>query len=149
MGQGAGAMNQIPIDAISDILALDPNPRSYEELDRLTSAGLKKSTLKACVSNLCSDENNCNRILYQIIPKTDFLSERDCLTPDESMRVVRFARILAAAQYIWSSDQDAKEFMNHAHAMVDDMTPIEAAWTEAGTRRMEEVLWKIFYGSPV
>ena len=139
-------MNQIPIGAISDILALDPKPRSYEELDQLAASGLKKSSLKACVSHLCNDENECNRLLFQIIPKTDFLSERDCLTPDESFRVVRFARILATALYVWSSGLDAKEFMHHPHAMVENMTPIEAAWSEADTRRMEEVLWRIFYG---
>ena len=142
-------MRQIPIETISDILALDPKPRSYKELDRLASSGLNKSALISCVSTLFQDENDCNRILYQLVPKTEFLSKRDCLTPDESMRVVRFARILALTRYVWSSDQDAKEFMHHPHAMVGNMTPIEAAWTEAGARRMEEVLWKIFYGSPV
>jgi uncharacterized protein (DUF2384 family) len=34
------------------------------------------------------------------------------------------------------------------HPLLDGRTPLDVAMTELGARRVEELLWKLFYGVP-
>jgi len=59
------------------------------------------------------------------------------------------ARVLAYAEYVWDDTDQARAWMNRPHGELQGQTPLEAAKTELGARRVEDVLDKLFYGLPV
>jgi putative toxin-antitoxin system antitoxin component (TIGR02293 family) len=88
-------------------------------------------------------------IFCSIIPEATFKRRRDRLNSDESEKAERLARIVATADYVWDSEPDAREFLNTSHPLLDGRTPLDVSMTELGARRVEELLWKLFYGIPV
>ena len=87
--------------------------------------------------------------MSRIIPEATFKRRRDRLNPDESEKAERLARTFATADYVWDSEPDAREFLNTSHPLLDGRTPLDVSMTELGARRVEELLWKLFYGIPV
>ena len=68
---------------------------------------------------------------------------------DEPGKIERLARVCAAALYIWDDEPLAHEFLNTPHPLLNERSPLDVAMTEAGARRVEEVLWQLFYGVQV
>lgn len=55
----------------------------------------------------------------------------------------------ATAEDVWDDRAGAREWLNKAHPELDYKTPLEAAATEAGVRRVEEeILNKLRHGIP-
>ncbi len=52
------------------------------------------------------------------------------------------------ATSVWSDEDDAREFLSTPHPELEGRTPLDAALTELGVRRVEELVWKLFYGLP-
>ncbi|WP_120342854.1 antitoxin Xre/MbcA/ParS toxin-binding domain-containing protein [Paraburkholderia fungorum] len=69
--------------------------------------------------------------------------------PTELEQAERLARIVALAQYVWESETDARQFLNASHPLLDGRTPLDASTTEHGVRRVEDLMWRVFYGIPV
>ena len=65
---------------------------------------------------------------------------------DEPEKIERLARVCATALYIWDDESLAREFLNTPHPLLDERSPLDVAMTEAGARRVEELLWQLFYG---
>ena len=65
---------------------------------------------------------------------------------DESEKIARLARVCATALHIWDDEALAREFLNTPHPLLDQRSPLDVAMTEAGARRVEELLWQLFYG---
>ncbi|PCE21495.1 MbcA/ParS/Xre antitoxin family protein, partial [Burkholderia ubonensis] len=70
------------------------------------------------------------------------------LTQDESEKTERLARIVATAAYVWDDADAARQFLAAPHPELEGRAPLDVALTELGARRVEEVLWKLFYGLP-
>jgi putative toxin-antitoxin system antitoxin component (TIGR02293 family) len=49
---------------------------------------------------------------------------------------------------VWDDEADAREFLNTPHPLLDERAPLDVAMTELGARRVEELLWQLFYGLP-
>jgi putative toxin-antitoxin system antitoxin component (TIGR02293 family) len=111
--------------------------------------GLPKNALKASVDNVYLNNEDRKRLLYRIIPEATYKRRRDKLSAEESGRTVRLARIYATAQYVWNSDDDARTFLHTPHPLLKGRTPLDVAMTELGARRVEELLWQLFYGIAV
>ena len=47
------------------------------------------------------------------------------LTPEESARTERLARIVALAERIWNDDDETRAFLNRSHPLLDDRTPLD------------------------
>lgn len=62
-------------------------------------------------------------------------------TPDE-----RSGRVVAIANYVWDSEADAQNFLSTPHPLLGNRTPHDVLITEQGARRVEKLLWKIYYG---
>ena len=54
--------------------------------------------------------------------------------------------MIATAEYVWNSADDARVFLSSPHAMLGGKRPIEVALTELGARRVENLLWSLFHG---
>lgn len=133
-------------EKIASIMALIPVPHSFAELDALVSHGLPKKALKASVDSVCLNNEERKQLLYRIIPEATYKRRRDKLSAEESGRAERLARIYATAQYVWNSDDDARLFLHTSHPLLQGRTPLDVSMTELGARRVEELLWQLYYG---
>lgn len=61
----------------------------------------------------------------------------------------RFAKLAAAAEYVFDDLGDAKEWLHNPHPELAGRTPLEAAQSEIGAHNAEHILDRIFYGLPV
>jgi putative toxin-antitoxin system antitoxin component (TIGR02293 family) len=135
-------------EQIAAVMGLQPVPHSVAELDEQVRGGLPKSALKEGVAHAARSAGERRALLTRIVPEATFKRRRDRLSPDESEKTERLARIVATARYVWDDHGDAREFLNTAHPVLQGRTPLDVAFTEIGARRVEELLWKLFYGLP-
>lgn len=133
-------------EKIAAILSLIPAPHSFAELDALVSHGLPKQALKKIVDSVGINNEERRRLLYRIIPEATYKRRRDKLSAEESERTERLARVYATAQYVWNSDEEARAFLHAAHPLLQGRTPLDVSMTELGARRVEELLWRLYYG---
>jgi putative toxin-antitoxin system antitoxin component (TIGR02293 family) len=133
-------------EKIASVMALASVPHSFAELDELVSHGLPKNALKASVDRICLNNEDRKHLLYRIIPEATYKRRRDSLSVDESERAERLARVYATAEYVWDSDDDARAFLHAPHPMLQGRTPLDVSMSELGARRVEELLWKLYYG---
>ena len=133
-------------EKIGSVMALASLPHSFAELDELVSQGLPKHALKASVDRVCKSNEERKQLLYRIVPEATYKRRRSTLSADESGRAERLARVFATAQYVWNSEDDARTFLSTPHAMLQGRTPLDVSMTELGARRIEELLWKLYYG---
>lgn len=133
-------------EKIASVLALSSIPHSFAELDDLVTQGLPKLSLKASVDRVCLSSEDRKKLLYQIIPEATYKRRRIKLSADESERAERLARVFATTEFVWNSERDARLFLSAPHSMLQGRTPLDVSMTELGARRVEELLWKLFYG---
>ena len=133
-------------EKIALVMALFPVPHSFAELDDRVAHGLPKDALKASVDRVHLASEDRKRLLYRIVPEATYKRRRGMLTADESGRAERLARIFATADYVWNSEDDARVFLSAPHPMLQGRTPLDVSLTELGARRVEELLWKLYYG---
>jgi putative toxin-antitoxin system antitoxin component (TIGR02293 family) len=137
-------------DKIAEVMGLSTDDiRSLTDLSEIVSVGLPKSALEHCVEYLEHHGLSKREILTSIIPSATYSRRETNLTPDESERVERLARVVATALFVLDDREDARRFLTSPHPLLKDKSPVEVARTELGARQVEELLWKIFYGLPV
>ncbi len=84
----------------------------------------------------------------RLVPKATYKRRKSFLSPTESERIERLARVIATAEYIWDDSEAARQFLPTPHSLLDQQIPCDVAMTELEARQVEEILWKIFYGLP-
>jgi putative toxin-antitoxin system antitoxin component (TIGR02293 family) len=80
---------------------------------------------------------------FKIVPQATWKRRSKRLSVDESERTERLARVLAHAEYVWDDRDQAREWMSNAHHELHNSTPLQAARTELGARRVEDLLGKL------
>jgi putative toxin-antitoxin system antitoxin component (TIGR02293 family) len=141
-------MSLITPEAVAAVMELRPVPHTLAELEALVHDGLPKSALRAGVERATRGADARRRLRARIIPEATYKRRRDRLTPDESEKTERLARIVATTAYVWNDEEDAREFLSTPHPELEGRAPLDVALTELGARRVEELLWKLFYGLP-
>lgn len=132
---------------IGQVLKLNPLPETVEELEEMVREGLPKESLRASVQSLIDDLSARRELMNELVPEATF-KRRTRLNLDESEKVARLARVLASAIHVWSSEHDAQVFLNTPHPELGGRTPLDVARTELGARRVEALLWALFFGIP-
>jgi putative toxin-antitoxin system antitoxin component (TIGR02293 family) len=142
----------IEAERIADVLGgekvLKRDIRSLAELAAMVKHGLPKSALRVVLSHLQSDSHTTSQLMDRLVPKATYKRRKSVLSPAESERIERLARVIATAEYIWDDSEAARQFLQTPHPLLEQQTPCGAAMTEFGARQVEEILWKIFYGLP-
>jgi putative toxin-antitoxin system antitoxin component (TIGR02293 family) len=133
-------------ETIASVMALVPIPHSFAELDEMVAKGLPKGVLKASIDRIYEKPEDRNRLLYRIIPAATYKRRRALLSAEESERAERLARIFATTTYVWKSEQDARLFLTTPHSMLQGRSPLDVSMSELGARRVEELLWRLYYG---
>lgn len=136
----------VSVQKIASVMALVPVPNSFAELDEMVSKGLPKGALKSSIEHICKSVEDRKALLYRIVPEATYKRRRETLSAEESGRAERLARIFATAEYVWNSEHDAQSFLNTPHPMLQGRTPLDVSMTELGARRVEELLWRLYYG---
>lgn len=121
------------------------NVASLGDLADAVSEGLPKAALRKTMERVSQRPGDVSALVYTIVPEATY-KRRTRLTPEESARTERMARVIANAEYVWDDQPDAHKWLNAAHPELGGKTPIQSAMTELGARRVEELLDKIFYG---
>jgi putative toxin-antitoxin system antitoxin component (TIGR02293 family) len=142
----------VDIRRIADVLGGSPvlhrSVRSLADLNEVVERGVPKSALRSVARNVFDDPASQRRVMFRIVPEATYKRRRDRLTPAESERTERVARVIATAMYVWDDRAAARRFLNTPHPELGGRTPLEVAYTELGARQVEELLGRILYGIP-
>jgi putative toxin-antitoxin system antitoxin component (TIGR02293 family) len=122
--------------------------RSVLELDHAVEHGLPKVTLRNVARRVFSDAAEQRALMHRVVPEATYKRRRDLLSPAESGRTERLARVVALAEDVWQNREEARRFLTTPHAELGGKTPVDAALTELGARLAEEVMARIVYGLP-
>jgi putative toxin-antitoxin system antitoxin component (TIGR02293 family) len=136
-------------ESIAEILGLQASIRSVSELEAAVSAGLPKRSLERLSARLYLDRRTASAYKFKVVPQATWKRRSKRLSVDESERTERLARVLAHAEYVWDDRAKAREWMSKPHRELNNNTPLDAARTELGARRVEDLLDKLYYGLPV
>lgn len=134
-------------EILGGVTILGATITSLEDLSAAVSSGLPKSALRAVMRRAANGATDINRLVYKIVPEATY-KRRTRLTPAESERTERLARVVATAEYVWDNQQDAHRWLNTPHPELGGRTPLDTAMSELGARQVEQLLDKMFYGLP-
>ncbi|GAB6040074.1 antitoxin Xre/MbcA/ParS toxin-binding domain-containing protein [Endothiovibrio diazotrophicus] len=119
------------------------------ELAREVEHGLPKRSVREVGRHLFSGDREITReFIYRLIPEASYKRRKERLTSEESARVERIARVVATAEFVWDDEAAARRFLLGGNPMLEGRTPLDVAMSEIGARRVEALLWDIFYGHP-
>ena len=135
-------------EVMGGVAILGSEVRSFQDLELSVAEGLPKIALRRTVERVYSTASEVRQAIYRVVPEATF-KRRTRLSRTEGERTERLARIIAAAEYVWDDSEDAREWLTKPHPELNGRTPMEAAESELGARRVENVLDSIFYGLPV
>jgi len=122
--------------------------KSLLQLNAAVERGLPKSTLRNVASRVFSDAGERRALMHRVVPEATYKRRRERLSPAESERTERLARVVAMAEEIWQDREHARRFLTTPHAEMGGKTPLDAALTELGARQAEEIMARILYGLP-
>jgi len=133
---------------IAEILGLGASVRSMHDLDKIVIAGLPRSSLVRLSSRLYLNNRDASVFKVRLIPPTTWKRGTKRLSGQESAKIGRLARVLAYAEYVLDDREEARRWVNTEHRELDGKTPLEAAQSEIGARRVESILDFLFFGLP-
>ena len=121
---------------------------SMHELAESVLIGLPKVALRRVAQRVFDKPSEVNALMYRLVPEATY-KRRTRLTPAESERTERLARVIAATEYVWDDDQKAsREWLTKPHPELGGISPLDRSMSELGAREVEQLLEKLFYGLP-
>jgi putative toxin-antitoxin system antitoxin component (TIGR02293 family) len=139
------------IAAIAEVLGgrkvLGKAIRKSDDLARLVRQGLPASTITVLAQKLHIGNSVLSRKLG--IPQrtlTRRLSQRSLLTPAESDRTVRVARVYANAVEMIGDPERAIEWLRTPNRALGGEKPLDQLDTDVGAQMVDDVLGRIDYG---
>ena len=121
---------------------------SLLELNDAVERGLPKATLRNVARRIYADAAEQRDLMHRIVPEATYKRRRDRLSPVESERTERLARVVAMAEEVWQDRGQARRFLTAPHPEIGGKSPLQAALTELGARQAEEVMARLLYGLP-
>jgi putative toxin-antitoxin system antitoxin component (TIGR02293 family) len=138
---------------VAGVLGIVGRAKSYSalDLDEAVRRGLPIDSLDRVVRLYSPNDLS---LRHAMVPKATFArrakSAEKRLSPEESDRVVRLARIWRLAMTCWKNEADARDFLTRKHMLLNGRTPLDvAAGSETGAAEVERVIGRLIYGAPV
>ena len=122
-------MSLITPEAVAAVMELRQVPHTLAELEALVRDGLPKSALRAGVEHATQGADARRALLARIIPEATYKRRRDRLTPDESEKTERLARIVATTR---AATADPRQLISHRCSCTSPRRP---KWRCRGLRR--------------
>ena len=135
-------------EVLGGLRVLGTPTTSLLQLNEAVQRGLPKSTLRNVARRVFSDAAEQRTIMHRVVPEATYKRRRERLSPAESERTERLARVVAMAEDVWQDRELARRFLTTPHAEIGGKTPLDAALTELGARQAEDVMDRIVYGLP-
>lgn len=126
--------------------------RTSSDLARAVEAGLPSASVRRVseyVGRTSRERSSVEAIMVSRATLERRLKARQTLSIEESERAERMARLIALAEEVLESRDDAREFMHAPHDLLGHKAPVALARTDLGARQVEGLLWKIEYSLPV
>jgi len=122
-------------------------PPSAVLIEKATENGLPRPVLRHVAEQVAGDNKaEISALEWAVVPKTTLERRLEQLSPQESERTERIARLFVHARRALGTAAEARTFMSTPHPQLDERSPIEAAKTDLGTRRTEQILNALEYG---
>ena len=116
-------------------------------IERAVEKGLPRLALRRVAEHLAgTDRTKIASLEWGVVPKSTLERREDQLSPQESERTERVARLFVHARRALGTEAEARDFMTMPHPQLDGRSPIDAAKTDLGTRRTEQILNALEYG---
>ena len=135
------------IEVLGGRKVLGQTIKNSEDLTRLIRKGLPASSITALAQKLQIGNSVLSRKLG--IPQrtlTRRLSEASLLTPAESDRTVRMARVYANAVEMIGDEGRAIAWLSTPNRALGGERPLDQLDTDVGARVVEDILGRIAYG---
>ncbi len=112
---------------------------------RLVRRGLPVGAVQAVLDSGWLTAAELDRV---VLPRKTLANRRKLgtLTPEQSDRLVRVARVLAAAEETFGSREKAGRWLRRPTAALADERPLELLDTDEGARAVETLLGRIAHG---
>ena len=131
-----------------DVLGVEV--RTVDDLERAVMAGLPKEALRHVAEHVFPEPARRRQLIHAVVPEATYKRRTLRLTPAESERAERLARIVAWARDLWGADNPSLvKFLTVPHPILGGRSMLEAAWTQLGDRQAERILANLEYGLPV
>lgn len=121
---------------------------NVQDLRAAVGHGLPKRSVSHVAKAVSLEPHQQRKLIHRIVPEATYKRRRDRLSPSESEKTERMARIAAMAFEVWG-EEDGRKFLAAPHPMLDGETPLEAAATDLGAREVEAILRALEFGLPV
>lgn len=139
-------------DRIAEVMGgaaiLGHRVKTVDDLEKTVSHGLPKRALRVTAERVSGSAGEARKMMFRIVPEATF-KRRNRLSATESERTERLARVIAAAEFTWDDREDARAWLRRPHPELGEQTPLDAAVTELGARRVEDLLDRLLYGLAV
>jgi putative toxin-antitoxin system antitoxin component (TIGR02293 family) len=115
---------------------------------KAVESGLPRKVLRRVAERIAGeDKAKVSAFEFDVVPKTTLQRRQGRkLTLHESEQTERAARLFVHARRALGTEAEAREFMTAPHPELDGRMPIDAARTDLGTLRAEQILNAIEYG---
>ena len=116
-------------------------------IEKAVERGLPRQALRHVAEWLTGgDKAKASSLEWGVVPKTTLERRETQLSPQESERTERVARLFVHARRALGTEVEAREFMTTPHPQLDERSPVDAARTDLGARRTEQILNALEYG---
>jgi len=116
-------------------------------IEKAVERGLPRQALRHVAEWLAGgDKAKAAWLEWGVVPKTTLERRETQLSPQESERTERVARLFVHARRALGTEAEAREFMTTPHPQLDERSPVDAARTDLGARRTEQILNALEYG---
>jgi putative toxin-antitoxin system antitoxin component (TIGR02293 family) len=123
------------------------SPPSSALIEKAVARGLPRQALRHVAESLAGgDKAKVARLEWGVVPRTTLDRREAQLSPEESERTERVARLFVHARRALGTEEEAREFMTTQHPELEGRSPLDAARTDLGTRRTEQILNALEYG---
>ena len=123
------------------------SPPSPGLIEKAVERGLPRQALRHVAEWLAGgDKAKASSLEWGVVPKTTLERRETQLSPQESERTERVARLFVHARRALGTEAEAREFMATPHPQLDDRSPVDAARTDLDARRTEQILNALEYG---
>jgi putative toxin-antitoxin system antitoxin component (TIGR02293 family) len=132
-------------EVIGGVAALGLDTRPNADIIPLIRRGLPVSTIEFILDSGKLTLAELDRI---VLPRKTLMNRRKLgsLTPEQSDRLVRVARLIAAAEETFGSTDKAHVWLRRPTTALAGEKPLELLDTDEGARRVETLLGRIGHG---
>lgn len=123
--------------------------RTLDDLRRAVEAGLPVASLSRVTEHVAGGRDAATELKHGIVPRATLHRRKDRLSPEESERLERLARVTALAEEVWESPALAHEFLTSPQPQLGGLRPVDLTRTDLGARQVEELLLGLEYSLPV